>query len=141
MATALANFARTGNPSQPGLAWPPADPQHNQTMVWDSECRMVNDPEGEARKILLSRPRMNGSWLASVGIDDGALKRTETLRDALTEAGAEVELATTPAGAGVAQDENVKDTAPSDMGAHTMEGARKRVSETQVRCTEEEAAP
>jgi para-nitrobenzyl esterase len=54
MATAWANFARTGNPSQPGLAWPPADPEHNQTMVWDNECRMVNDPEGEARKILLS---------------------------------------------------------------------------------------
>jgi hypothetical protein len=35
--------------------------------------------------------------LASVGIDDGALKRIETLRDALTEAGAEVELATNPA--------------------------------------------
>ena len=26
MATAWANFARTGNPSQPGLTWEPADP-------------------------------------------------------------------------------------------------------------------
>jgi para-nitrobenzyl esterase len=54
MATAWANFARTGNPSQPGLKWTPADPDRGQTMVWDNECRMVDDPEGEVRKILLS---------------------------------------------------------------------------------------
>jgi para-nitrobenzyl esterase len=53
MATAWANFARTGNPSQPGLAWTPSDPEHNQTMVWDNNPRMVNDPEGEIRKIIL----------------------------------------------------------------------------------------
>jgi len=52
MATAWANFARTGNPSQPGLSWAPADPTHCQTMVWDNVCRMVDDPEGDARKIL-----------------------------------------------------------------------------------------
>ena len=54
MATAWANFARTGNPSQPGLTWTPSDPEHNQTMVWDNDCRVVNDPEGEIRKIILS---------------------------------------------------------------------------------------
>jgi para-nitrobenzyl esterase len=54
MATAWANFARTGNPSQPGLRWTPADPERGQTMVFDNECRMVDDPEGEVRKILLS---------------------------------------------------------------------------------------
>ncbi|GIU79023.1 MAG: carboxylic ester hydrolase [Bryobacteraceae bacterium] len=54
MATAWANFARTGNPSQPGLRWDPFDPQRCQTMVFDHECRMVDDPEGELRKILLS---------------------------------------------------------------------------------------
>jgi len=54
MATAWANFARTGNPSQPGLAWAPADPTRCQTMVFDNDCRMVDDPEGEVRKILLS---------------------------------------------------------------------------------------
>jgi para-nitrobenzyl esterase len=54
MATAWANFARTGDPSQPGLTWTPSDPEHNQTMVWDNQCRMVNDPEGEIRKIILS---------------------------------------------------------------------------------------
>ncbi len=53
MANAWANFARTGNPSQPGLEWTPSDPTRNQTMVWDNNPRMVDDPEGEARKILL----------------------------------------------------------------------------------------
>ena len=54
MATAWANFARTGNPSQPGLIWYPSDPEHNQTMVFDNHCRLEDDPEGEIRKILLS---------------------------------------------------------------------------------------
>jgi para-nitrobenzyl esterase len=54
MATAWANFARTGNPSQPGLTWTPSEPDRNQTMVWDNECGMVDDPEGELRKIILS---------------------------------------------------------------------------------------
>ncbi|HUB81995.1 MAG TPA: carboxylesterase family protein [Bryobacteraceae bacterium] len=54
MATAWVNFARTGNPNQPGLAWTPADPIRHQTMVWDNNCRMVDDPEGELRKILLA---------------------------------------------------------------------------------------
>jgi para-nitrobenzyl esterase len=54
MANAWANFARTGNPSQPGLPWAPSDPERNQTMVFDNECRMVDDPEGEVRKIVLS---------------------------------------------------------------------------------------
>jgi para-nitrobenzyl esterase len=53
MAMAWANFAKTGNPSQPGLTWVPADPTHGQTIVWDNSCRMVDDPEGEVRKILL----------------------------------------------------------------------------------------
>ena len=53
MANAWANFARTGNPSQPGLTWTPADLTRGQTMVFDNQCRMVDDPEGEVRKILL----------------------------------------------------------------------------------------
>lgn len=53
MATAWANFARTGNPSQPGLTWEPTDPVTNKTMVWDNECRMVDDPDGELRKLIL----------------------------------------------------------------------------------------
>jgi para-nitrobenzyl esterase len=54
MATAWANFARTGNPGQPGLTWAPSDSTRCQTMVWDNQCRMVDDPEGEVRRILLS---------------------------------------------------------------------------------------
>lgn len=54
MATAWATFARTGNPSQRGLAWTPFEPERCATMVFDNKCRMVDDPEGEARKILLS---------------------------------------------------------------------------------------
>jgi para-nitrobenzyl esterase len=54
MAAAWANFARTGNPSQPGLEWASSDPDRNQTMVWDNKCRMVDDPEGNVRKILLT---------------------------------------------------------------------------------------
>ena len=54
MTTAWVNFARTGNPSQPGLAWTPSDPSRCQTMVFDNHCRMVDDPEGELRRILLS---------------------------------------------------------------------------------------
>jgi len=53
MATAWAGFARTGNPSQPGLPWAPFDPDRCPTMVLDDDCRIVDDPEAEARKILL----------------------------------------------------------------------------------------
>jgi para-nitrobenzyl esterase len=54
MASSWAAFAATGNPGLPKLNWHPSDPKTNQTMVWDNECRMVDDPEGEARKILLA---------------------------------------------------------------------------------------
>lgn len=54
MASAWATFAATGNPSLPGLTWTPTDPDSNKTMIWDNECRMADDPEGEARKIILS---------------------------------------------------------------------------------------
>jgi len=39
------NFARTGNPAQPGLPWKPYTVADPQTMVFDavSECRGVND--------------------------------------------------------------------------------------------------
>ena len=50
----IANFARTGNPSQPGLTWTPTDPDSCKTMVFDNVCRMADDPEGELRKIILS---------------------------------------------------------------------------------------
>jgi para-nitrobenzyl esterase len=42
---AWVNFARTGNPSQPGLAWKPYTLAGRETMVWDtvSEVRSLND--------------------------------------------------------------------------------------------------
>ena len=46
--------AATGKPSIPGLPWEPTEPETNQSILWDNDCRMVNDPEGEARKIILS---------------------------------------------------------------------------------------
>jgi para-nitrobenzyl esterase len=54
MASSWATFAATGNPSLPGSRWDPTDPQSNRTMIWDNECRMVDDPDGEARKIILT---------------------------------------------------------------------------------------
>jgi len=54
MADSWANFARTGNPNQPGIAWEPTEPDTNKTMVWDNKIGMVDDPEGDARKMLLS---------------------------------------------------------------------------------------
>ena len=52
MASSWATFAASGNPSLPDLKWEPSDPETNKTMVWDNECRMVDDPDGEARKII-----------------------------------------------------------------------------------------
>ncbi len=54
MASSWAAFAATGNPSIPGLTWAPTNPDTNRTMIWDNECRMADDPEAEARKIILT---------------------------------------------------------------------------------------
>jgi len=54
MAASWATFAATGNPSLPGLKWEPTDPETNRAMIWDNECRMADDPEGAARKIILA---------------------------------------------------------------------------------------
>lgn len=50
MSQAWVNFARTGNPSQPGLTWTPYTEASVATMVWDNNSKMVNDPAGAARK-------------------------------------------------------------------------------------------
>jgi para-nitrobenzyl esterase len=54
MAEAWATFARTGNPSHSGLKWTPFEPERCPTLILDNHCRMENDPESEARKILAS---------------------------------------------------------------------------------------
>ncbi|WP_404710469.1 carboxylesterase/lipase family protein [Sphingomonas sp. MMS24-J13] len=56
MAGAWAAFARTGNPSQPGLRWESSDAERNRTMVFDDRCRMEDDPEAEARRLLVEQP-------------------------------------------------------------------------------------
>jgi para-nitrobenzyl esterase len=52
MAASWAAFAATGDPSISNLRWEPTDPQTNKTMVWDNQCRMTDDPDGEARRII-----------------------------------------------------------------------------------------
>jgi para-nitrobenzyl esterase len=54
MAASWAAFATTGKPNIPGLSWESTNPETNRTMIWDNECRMVDDPDGEARKIILT---------------------------------------------------------------------------------------
>ena len=53
MSSSWAAFAATGNPSISGLEWAPTNPESNKTMIWDNECRMVHDPDREAREIIL----------------------------------------------------------------------------------------
>ena len=53
MSRAWVAFARTGNPSHAGLpAWPAFTPSGRATMVFDRECRMVNDLYGEERRAM-----------------------------------------------------------------------------------------
>ncbi|MGA7409975.1 MAG: carboxylesterase family protein [Bryobacteraceae bacterium] len=54
MASSWAAFAATRNPSTPGLNWAPTNPDNNRAMIRDNECRMADDPEAEARKIILT---------------------------------------------------------------------------------------
>jgi para-nitrobenzyl esterase len=45
-------FARTGNPNTPDLpAWPTYDPDHRATMLFDEECRVVDDPQAAERRV------------------------------------------------------------------------------------------
>ncbi len=54
MASAWAAFAATGNPAVPGVDWKLTDPERNQTMLLNNQCRMADDPDAEARKLILS---------------------------------------------------------------------------------------
>ena len=57
MGEAWANFARTGKPGHSGLpAWPAYDPKVRATMVFDSPCRVQNDPEGEGLRLIPPAP-------------------------------------------------------------------------------------
>ncbi len=53
MSGAWAAFARSGNPNHKGLPnWPTFHTAERATMVFDNECKIVNDPHGEERLAL-----------------------------------------------------------------------------------------
>jgi para-nitrobenzyl esterase len=54
---AWAAFARSGDPSQKGLAWPAYTAAKRATMVFDADKSVaVNDPDGEERVFLRDIP-------------------------------------------------------------------------------------
>lgn len=51
MSEAWLAFARTGVPDYRGLpAWPASTPEERATMIFDTTCRVENDPGGEQRE-------------------------------------------------------------------------------------------
>lgn len=53
MSEAWVSFARTGNPNHDALpVWPAFTPSERATMVFDTDCRTVNDPYGEERRAM-----------------------------------------------------------------------------------------
>lgn len=53
MSGAWAAFARSGNPNHQGLVnWPPFKTDRRATMIFDNECKVVNDPHGQERVAL-----------------------------------------------------------------------------------------
>jgi carboxylesterase type B len=55
-AGALASLARAGDPNHKGLPnWPAYAPQKRAVMIFDSPCRVENDPTGEIRRIMEKR--------------------------------------------------------------------------------------
>jgi para-nitrobenzyl esterase len=54
MSNALLEFMRTGNPNGGGLPeWPDFTVENGETMILDDLCEVKNDPDREARKLLL----------------------------------------------------------------------------------------
>lgn len=55
MSSAWIAFARDGNPNTPALPeWPSYNPGTRSTMILDAECRVLNDPDAEIRKLWLT---------------------------------------------------------------------------------------
>jgi para-nitrobenzyl esterase len=51
MSEAWLAFARTGDPNHPGLpSWPTYDPDRRATMLFDTDCRIADDPDAEERR-------------------------------------------------------------------------------------------
>jgi para-nitrobenzyl esterase len=57
MSAAWAAFARTGNPNVPGLPhWPFYDTATRATMIFNDDCKVVNDPGKEERIAISALP-------------------------------------------------------------------------------------
>ncbi len=55
MSNAWVAFARSGNPNHAGLPhWPAFTNAERATMIFNDECKVVNDPNGDERKMLRS---------------------------------------------------------------------------------------
>ncbi|MCO5396727.1 carboxylesterase/lipase family protein [Ralstonia soli] len=54
MFDAWTNFARSGNPSTPTLAWPAYDSTTRSTMVFDAKSKVVSDPYAKVRDAIMS---------------------------------------------------------------------------------------
>ena len=54
MSSAWVAFARTGNPSTKDLPWPAFDTTKRATMIFNDECKVVNDPYGAEQRLLRS---------------------------------------------------------------------------------------
>ena len=63
MSAAWTTFARTGNPNVKGLLpeWPVFDTTQRATMILGSDCRVVNDPNGEERRALMAVRKQGGT--------------------------------------------------------------------------------
>jgi len=50
MSRAWVAFARTGNPNHKGIPiWPAYNANERATMLFDNDCKMLNDPDREER--------------------------------------------------------------------------------------------
>jgi len=55
MSDAWVAFARTGNPNHPGLPhWSAYDSTRRATMIFNNECKMVDDPHGSEQRLFWS---------------------------------------------------------------------------------------
>ncbi|MDX6457123.1 MAG: para-nitrobenzyl esterase [Acidobacteriaceae bacterium] len=58
MGSAWVAFARTGNPNHSGLPqWPAYETQSKATMIFDSPCRVKNNPEGTGLRLIADSTR------------------------------------------------------------------------------------
>jgi para-nitrobenzyl esterase len=55
MSSAWVAFARTGDPNHPGLPkWAPYDNARRATMIFNNQCKLVDDPHGAEQRLLWS---------------------------------------------------------------------------------------